>query len=242
MIKTRQIYEGKGKKLYATDDENVLISEFKDDLTAFNAEKRGSEKGKGALNCKISTELFHLLEKNGIKTHLIETISENEQVVKKCEIIPIEIIVRNVATGSLTKRLGIKEGSVLPFALVEFCYKDDELGDPFINDEHCLLLNLVRKKEDIEVIKDTARVINNILKEFFASKNLRLIDFKIELGYDEAGEILLADEITPDSCRFWDKDTGEKLDKDRFRQDLGDGENKGKVKMAYEEILKRILS
>lgn len=242
MIKTRQIYEGKGKKLYATDDENVLISEFKDDLTAFNAEKRGNEKGKGALNCKISTELFHLLEKNGIKTHLIETISENEQVVKKCEIIPIEIIVRNVATGSLTKRLGIKEGSVLPFALVEFCYKDDELGDPFINDEHCLLLNLVRKKEDIEVIKDTARVINNILKEFFASKKLRLIDFKIELGYDESGEILLADEITPDSCRFWDKDTGEKLDKDRFRQDLGDGENKGKVKMAYEEILKRILS
>lgn len=242
MTKTRQIYEGKGKKLFATDDENVLISEFKDDLTAFNAEKRGSEKGKGALNCKISTELFHLLEKSGIKTHLIETISENEQIVKKCEIIPIEIIVRNVATGSLTKRLGIKEGSVLPFALVEFCYKDDELGDPFINDEHCLLLNLVRKKEDIEFIKNTAREINHILKEFFASKNLRLIDFKIELGYDEAGEILLADEITPDSCRFWDKDTGEKLDKDRFRQDLGDGANKGKVKMAYEEVLKRILS
>lgn len=236
MTKKHQIYEGKGKKLFATDDENVLISEFKDDLTAFNAEKKGSEKGKGALNCQISTELFHLLEKQGIKTHLIETISQNEQAVKKCEIIPIEIIVRNVATGSLTKRLGIKEGSVLPFALVEFCLKDDALGDPFINDEHCLLLNLVQKKEDIDFIKNTAREINGILKSFFESKNLRLIDFKIELGYDEKGEILLADEISPDSCRFWDKQTNEKLDKDRFRQDLGN------VKMAYEEVLKRILS
>lgn len=236
MTKKQQIYEGKGKKLYATDDENILISEFKDDLTAFNAEKRGNEKGKGALNCKISTELFHLLEKHGIKTHLLETLSENEQLVKKCEIIPIEIIVRNVTTGSLTKRLGIKEGSVLPFALVEFCLKNDELGDPFINDEHCLLLNLVRKKEDIEFIKNTAREINGILKAFFENKNLRLIDFKIELGYDENGEILLADEISPDSCRFWDKDTNEKLDKDRFRQDLGN------VKMAYEEVLRRILS
>lgn len=236
MTKTQQIYEGKGKKLFATNDENVLISVFKDDLTAFNAEKKGSEEGKGALNCQISTELFHLLEKHGIKTHLIEKLSTNEQAVKKCEIIPIEIIVRNVATGSLTKRLGIKEGSVLPFALVEFCLKDDELGDPFINDEHCLLLNLVRKKDDIEFIKNTAREINSILKTFFESKNLRLIDFKIELGYDESGNILLADEISPDSCRFWDKDTNEKLDKDRFRQDLGN------VKMAYEEVLKRILS
>lgn len=236
MTKTQQIYEGKGKKLFATNDEKVLISVFKDDLTAFNAEKKGSEEGKGALNCQISTELFHLLEKHGIKTHLIEKLSPNEQAVKKCEIIPIEIIVRNVATGSLTKRLGIKEGSVLPFALVEFCLKDDALGDPFINDEHCLLLNLVRKKDDIEFIKNTAREINSILKTFFESKNLRLIDFKIELGYDEDGNILLADEISPDSCRFWDKDTNEKLDKDRFRQDLGN------VKMAYEEVLKRILS
>ncbi|MED7656364.1 phosphoribosylaminoimidazolesuccinocarboxamide synthase, partial [Campylobacter coli] len=137
MKKKELLYEGKGKKLYTTEDENFLISEFKDDLTAFNAEKKGSESGKGALNCKISTELFHLLEKNGIKTHLVETISDNEQVVKKCKIVPIEVIVRNIATGSLTKRLGIKDGTVLPFALVEFCLKNDELGDPFINDEHC---------------------------------------------------------------------------------------------------------
>ena len=241
-MKKKKIYEGKGKRLFETDKKDELISEFKDDLTAFNAEKKGSEKGKGALNCQISTALFHLLEKNGIKTHLIGTISENQQLVKRCEIIPIEIIVRNVATGSLTKRLGIKEGQRLPFALVEFCLKDDALGDPFINDEHCLLLNLVRDKKDIKKIKKIARKINAILLAFFDAKKLRLIDFKIELGYDKNGKILLADEISPDSCRFWDKDSGEKLDKDRFRQDLGSGENKGKVKMAYEEVLKRILS
>ncbi len=236
MTKKELLYEGKGKKLYKTDDENLLISEFKDDLTAFNAEKKGSEKGKGALNAQISTELFHLLKKKGIRTHLVKTLSENEQLVKKCQIIPIEIIVRNVATGSLCKRLGIKDGEVLPFALVEFCLKDDKLGDPFINDEHCLLLNLVKDKADIEKIKQIARQINQILKDFFDTKNLRLIDFKIELGYDKDGSIILCDEISPDSCRFWDKETNEKLDKDRFRQDLGN------LKMAYEEVLKRILS
>lgn len=236
MTKKELLYEGKGKKLFKTDDENLLVSEFKDDLTAFNAEKKGSEQGKGALNAKISTELFHLLEKKGIRTHLVETLSDNEQLVKKCQIIPIEIIVRNVATGSLCKRLGIKEGEILPFALVEFCLKDDALGDPFINDEHCLLLNLVRDKGDIDKIKQIARQINQILKDFFDAKNLRLIDFKIELGYDKNGDIILCDEISPDSCRFWDKTTNEKLDKDRFRQDLGN------VKMAYEEVLKRILS
>ncbi len=238
----KKIYEGKGKRLFATDKKDELISEFKDDLTAFNAEKKGSEEGKGALNCKISTELFCLLEKRGIKTHLIKVLSPTKQLVKRCEIIPIEIIVRNVATGSLTKRLGIKDGTKLDFALVEFCLKDDALGDPFINDEHCLLLNLVREKEHIKKIKKIARKINEILFEFFDTKKLRLIDFKIELGYDKKGQILLADELSPDSCRFWDKDTNEKLDKDRFRQDLGTGESKGKVKMAYEEVLKRILS
>lgn len=242
MRKKELLYEGKGKRLFATDKKDELISEFKDDLTAFNAEKKGSEKGKGALNCKISTELFHLLEKEGIKTHLIKVLSDNAQLVKKCQIIPIEIIVRNVATGSLTKRLGIKDGTPLKFALVEFCLKDDALGDPFINDEHCLLLDLVRDKKDIKKIKKIARKINAILLDFFARKKLRLIDFKIELGYDKKGKILLADEISPDSCRFWDKDTGEKLDKDRFRQNLGDGSSKGKVKMAYEEVLRRILS
>ncbi|MCR2039746.1 phosphoribosylaminoimidazolesuccinocarboxamide synthase [Campylobacter helveticus] len=236
MEKRELLYEGKGKKMFKTDDEFLLITEFKDDLTAFNAEKRGNEAGKGALNCKISTELFHLLEKNGIQTHLVKTLSENEQLVKKCQIVPIEVIVRNVATGSLTKRLGIKEGTSLPFALVEFCLKDDALGDPFINDEHCLLLNLVKDKAQIEEIKEMARKINSILLNFFDKKNLRLIDFKIELGIDKDGKLVLADEISPDSCRFWDKATNEKLDKDRFRQDLGN------VKMAYEEVLKRILS
>lgn len=236
MTKKELLYEGKGKKMFQTDDENLLITEFKDDLTAFNAEKRGNEKGKGSLNCKISTELFHLLEKNGIKTHLVKTLSENEQLVKKCRIVPIEIIVRNVATGSLTKRLGIKEGTVLPFSLVEFCLKDDALGDPFINDEHCLLLNLVKDEKQIEEIKTIAKKINAILVPFFDEKNLRLIDFKIELGLSADGELILADEISPDSCRFWDKTTNEKLDKDRFRQDLGN------VKMAYEEVLKRILN
>ncbi|WP_297446071.1 phosphoribosylaminoimidazolesuccinocarboxamide synthase [uncultured Campylobacter sp.] len=236
MEKKELLYEGKGKKMYKTDDEFLLITEFKDDLTAFNAEKKGNEAGKGALNCKISTELFHLLEKGGIATHLVQTLSENEQLVKKCKIVPIEIIVRNVATGSLTKRLGIKDGTKLPFALVEFCLKDDALGDPFINDEHCLLLNLVKNQEQIEEIKIIARKINAILLDFFDKKNLRLIDFKIELGLDKDDKLILADEISPDSCRFWDKETNEKLDKDRFRQDLGN------VKMAYEEVLKRILS
>lgn len=236
MEKKELLYEGKGKKMYKTDGEFLLITEFKDDLTAFNAEKKGNEAGKGALNCKISTELFHLLEKGGIATHLVQTLSENEQLVKKCKIVPIEVIVRNVATGSLTKRLGIKEGTKLPFALVEFCLKDDALGDPFINDEHCLLLNLVKNQEQIEEIKTIARKINAILLDFFDKKNLRLIDFKIELGLDKDDKLILADEISPDSCRFWDKETNEKLDKDRFRQDLGN------VKMAYEEVLKRILS
>lgn len=236
MTKKELLYEGKGKKMFKTEDEHFLITEFKDDLTAFNAEKRGNEKGKGALNCKISTALFHLLEKQGIPTHLVQTIGENEQLVKKCKIIPIEVIVRNVATGSLTKRLGIKDGEILPFALVEFCLKDDSLGDPFINDEHCLILNLVKDKTQIEELKILARKINAVLLEFFDSKNLRLIDFKIEFGIDKEGKIILADELSPDSCRFWDKNTNEKLDKDRFRQDLGN------VKMAYEEVLKRILS
>ncbi|MBM0637653.1 phosphoribosylaminoimidazolesuccinocarboxamide synthase [Campylobacter sp. VicNov18] len=235
-MKKEMLYEGKGKKIFKTEDENLLISEFKDDLTAFNAEKRGNESGKGSLNCKISTEIFRLLEKNGIKTHLIETISDTEQIIKKCKIVPIEVIVRNVATGSLTKRLGIEEGKILPFALVEFCLKDDALGDPFINDEHCLLLNLVPNEDCIGKIKDMARKINSILSAFFDAKNLRLVDFKIEFGFTQENELVLADEISPDSCRFWDKFSNEKLDKDRFRQDLGN------VKMAYEEVLKRILN
>ncbi len=234
MKKLELLYEGKGKRLFKCEDDNLLISEFKDDLTAFNAQKKGNEKGKGALNCKISTELFRLLEKNGIKTHLVDTISDHEQLVKKVDIIPIEVVVRNIATGSLTKRLGIKEGTVLPFSLVEFYYKDDELGDPLLNDEHCLILDLANESE-LEELKRVGREINSILKTFFIKIGLKLVDFKVEFGKDKNGNILLSDEISPDSCRFWDAKTNEKLDKDRFRQGLGD------VKVAYEEVLKRIL-
>lgn len=235
MDKQSLLYEGKAKKLYTTQDENILISEFKDDLTAGNAAKIGSEKGKGALNCKISTQLFTLLEKSGIKTHLIKTIDDNNQLIKKVAIIPIEVVVRNVATGSLTKRLGIKDGTVLPFSLVEFYYKDDALGDPLINDEHCIIMDLVKSESDLEELKRLGREINAIMKMFFSERRLNLIDFKVEFGVDKEGNILLADEISPDSCRFWDMDTNEKLDKDIFRQDLGE------VSVAYQEVLNRIL-
>ncbi|MDR0407426.1 MAG: phosphoribosylaminoimidazolesuccinocarboxamide synthase, partial [Campylobacteraceae bacterium] len=166
MQKKELLYEGKGKKLYATDDKELLISEFKDDLTAFNAQKKGNEKGKGELNCKISTQLFNLLSKDGIKTHLVQTIDENSQLVRKVSIIPIEVVVRNIATGSLTKRLGIKEGNVLPFTLVEFYYKDDALGDPLVNDEHCLILNVVKNRTDLQKLRELGIKINDILKPF----------------------------------------------------------------------------
>ncbi len=234
MKRKELLYEGKGKRLFKTADENLLISEFKDDLTAFNAQKKGSEKGKGSLNCKISTELFKLLEKNGIKTHLVETISDNEQLVKKVDIIPLEVVVRNIATGSLTKRLNIKDGTVLPFSLLELYFKDDDLGDPLLNDEHCTLLNIA-SKDELEVLKNEAKKINTILKSFFKDKGLNLVDFKVEFGKDKDGNILLSDEISPDSCRFWDINTNEKLDKDRFREGIGN------VKVAYEEVLARIL-
>ena len=238
MTKKEMIYEGKGKKMWSVvENSDLLIAEFKDDLTAFDATKKGNESGKGALNNKISTELFGLLEQNGIETALVETISDTEQVVKKCSIVPLEVIVRNIATGSLTKRLGITEGKELPFALVEFCYKDDALHDPIINDEHAIILGAGEQK-DLDYIKEQARKINAILKPFFASKGLKLVDFKIEFGRDKDGKIILADEISPDSCRFWDAKTGEKMDKDIFRQDIGGGS----VKLAYEEVLKRILN
>ena len=234
--KNELIYEGKGKKMWSVNEsDDFLISEFKDSLTAFNGVKKAEENGKGALNCKISTLIFDLLKKHGIATALVETISPTEQLVKKCKIFPLEIIARNIATGSLTKRLGIKEGTKLPFALVEFCYKDDELGDPILNDEHCLLLGAVKSQSELDDLKKIARKINEILVKFFDERNLKLVDFKIELGRDKDGNILLADEISPDSCRFWDKQTDKKLDKDVFRQDLGS------VKVAYEEVLRRIL-
>ena len=229
------LYEGKGKKLFATSDENVVIAEFKDDLTAFNAEKKGAESGKGALNSQISSLLFELLAKNGVESHYIKRLNDIDMLCKKVSIIPIEVVVRNIATGSLTKRLGISEGSVLPFALVEFYYKDDALGDPIINDEHCKILGLVKEQGELEVLKAEARKVNEILRDFFDKRGLKLVDFKLEFGRDKDFKIILADEISPDSCRFWDKQTNQKLDKDRFRQNLGS------VKVAYEEVLKRIL-
>lgn len=236
MTKDKLIYEGKAKKMWSVkEDDDLLIAEFKDSLTAFNGVKKAEENGKGALNNKISTEIFKLLEKHGIKTDLIKKIDDINQVVRKCKIIPLEVVVRNIATGSLTKRLGIKDGTILPFTLVEFCYKNDELNDPILNDEHCLLLDAVKTKDELEILKTEAKKINKILKDFFDKKDLKLVDFKIEFGKTKDGEIILADEISPDSCRFWDKNTNEKLDKDRFRQDLGS------VKVAYEEVLRRIL-
>ena len=236
MEKKGLLYEGKAKRLYITEDDNLLISEFKDDLTAGNAAKKGSQEGKGALNCKISAELFSLLEMHGIKTHLVKTLDDSNQLVKKVNIIPIEVVVRNIATGSLTKRLGIKEATVLPFPLVEFYYKEDTLNDPILNDEHCIMMDLVKSESDLEELKRLGREINSILKKFFSDRRLSLVDFKVEFGVDSEGNILLSDEISPDSCRFWDMDTNEKLDKDVFRQDLGN------VKVAYQEVLNRILN
>ena len=237
MEKSELLYEGKGKKMWSVKgNDELLIAEFKDDLTAFNAEKKGNEAGKGALNNKISTALFKLLKDNGINTALVESINDTEQLVKKCSIIPLEVVVRNIATGSLSKRLGIKEATVLPSTLVEFYYKDDALGDPLINDEHAILLDIVKSEQDLTTLRHLGRQINSVLQPFFATKGLKLVDFKVEFGIDKDGNILLADEISPDSCRFWDANTGEKMDKDRFRQDLGN------VKVAYEEVLRRILS
>ena len=235
MQKRELLYEGKAKKLYSCDDEDLLIAEFKDDLTAFNAQKKGQESGKGELNCLISTELFNLLEENGIKTHLIKKLDNTHQLVKKVEIIPIEVVVRNIATGSLSKRLGIEDGKVLDFTLVEFYLKDDSLNDPIICDDHALLLGLVDSKDKLNFLKESAKKINRILKEFFFKRDLNLVDFKVEFGIDKDGNILLSDEISPDSCRFWDVNTNEKLDKDRFREGIGS------VKVAYEEVLRRIL-
>lgn len=236
MKKLELLYEGKGKKLYTTDNDLQIISEFKDDLTAFNAQKKGNEKGKGSLNCQISTIAFKLLEQNGIKTHFIESLDENSMLCKRVKIIPLEVVVRNVATGSLTKRLGIDEGRKLDFPIVEFYYKNDELNDPLVNDEHCKIMGIIDSDEMADFLKKTARKINSVLVEFFAKANLRLIDFKVEFGRDENGEILLADEISPDGCRLWDKNSNKKMDKDIFRQSLGS------VSEAYKEVLSRIQS
>ena len=234
MKKLEQLYEGKAKKVFAAEDTDLCIVEYKDDATAFNGEKKGIIEGKGAINNRVTNHLMKLLESKGIPTHFVEEISHNETVVKKVTIIKIEVIVRNIAAGSLSKRLGLAEGTKLSSTVLEYCYKDDALGDPIINDYHIAALNLATPSE-LKEISDYSFKINTILTDYLKDLGIELIDFKLEFGRTKEGKIVLADEISPDTCRFWDSKTKEKLDKDRFRRDLGGTED------AYKEILKRLL-
>jgi len=234
MKKLEQIYEGKAKKVFKTDNPELLIVDYKDDATAFNGEKKGTIVGKGVINNRVTNHLMKLLESKGIPTHFVEEISERETVVKKVQIVMLEVIVRNIAAGSLSKRLGLPEGTKMASTVLEYCYKDDALGDPMVNDYHIAALNLATKAE-LEKISDYSFKINKILSEYLKDLGIELIDFKLEFGRTSDGTIILADEISPDTCRFWDSKTHEKLDKDRFRRDLGGVED------AYKEILKRLL-
>ncbi|MBU5590533.1 phosphoribosylaminoimidazolesuccinocarboxamide synthase [Clostridium sp. MSJ-4] len=226
------LYEGKAKKIYKGENLDEVVIYYKDDATAFNGEKKGEIQSKGILNNNISSKIFELLHEKGVKTHYIKKLNDREQLCKKVEIIPLEVIVRNVAAGSMAKRLGIEEGKELKTTVYEICYKDDSLGDPLINDYHAVALGLT-DFEELNTIYKLTRDINEVLKDFFSKQGIDLIDFKLEFGRYK-GEVLLADEISPDTCRFWDKNTKEKLDKDRFRRDLGN------VIEAYEEILNRM--
>ncbi len=232
MEKKELLYEGKAKKVYATEDPDVVIVDYKDDATAFDGQKKGTIVGKGAINNRMTNHIFKLFDEKGIPTHLVEELSDRETAVKKVEIVPLEVIVRNVAAGSFSKRMGVEEGRELLCPILEFSYKNDDLGDPFINDDYALALGLATQ-EEIDKIKSYTRTINQVMKDYFLSLGLKLIDFKIEFGRFH-GEILLADEVSPDTCRLWDVKTNEKLDKDRFRRDLGN------VEEAYEEVFKRL--
>ncbi|MGD6781741.1 phosphoribosylaminoimidazolesuccinocarboxamide synthase [Sutcliffiella horikoshii] len=227
------LYEGKAKLVYSTTDENVVWIQYKNSATAFNGEKKADITGKGRLNNEITSLLFSMLTQAGIENHFIERKSETEQLVKKVDIIPLEVVVRNITAGSMAKRLGIEEGIKLEQPIVEFYYKDDSLGDPLITEDHVQLLKLATPAE-VDILKHVARKVNVVLSEFFEKKNLRLVDFKLEFGKTEDGRIILADEVSPDTCRLWDKDTNEKLDKDVFRRNLGS------LTDAYEIILARI--
>jgi len=234
MKKLGQLYEGKAKKIYATDNPDLCIVDYKDDATAFNGEKKGTIAGKGVINNRVTNHLMRLLESKGIPTHFVEELSERETLVKKVTIVKIEVIVRNIAAGSLSKRLGLAEGVKLASTVLEYCYKDDALGDPMINDYHIAALKLASPSE-MEKISAYSFRVNTILTDYLKDLGIELIDFKLEFGRTKDGTIVLADEISPDTCRFWDSKTGEKLDKDRFRRDLGGVED------AYKEILKRLL-
>jgi len=236
MRKLEMLYEGKAKKVYETDDENAYIVEYKDDATAFNGLKKGTIAGKGVINNRMSNLMFRLLEEKGIPTHYIEELSDRETAVRKVEIVPLEVIVRNIAAGSFSKRYGVPEGSALKCTILEYSYKNDDLGDPLINDLHAIALGLATREELDEIAKMTFAV-NEALQEIFLKVGIILVDFKIEFGRcpAEGGKIILADEISPDTCRLWDAKTKEKLDKDRFRRDLGG------VEEAYNEVFNKLF-
>ena len=227
------MYEGKAKQVFATDDPTLAVIHYKDDATAFNGLKKGTIVGKGVVNNLVSNHLFKMLEANGVQTHLVEQLNERDSVVRRVSIVPIEVIVRNIAAGSLSKRLGLPEGTKLKTTVLEYCYKNDDLGDPMVNNYHILAAGFATQ-EEIDKISSMALKVNELMLEFFKSIGVDLIDFKIEFGKTSDGEIILADEISPDTCRFWDINTHEKLDKDRFRRDMGG------VEEAYAEMMKRI--
>ncbi len=234
MQKKEQMYEGKAKKVFATDDPNLVIVDYKDDATAFNGEKKGTIAGKGVINNVMSNHMFQILEKQGVPTHFVEQLSERETLVKKVSIVPLEVIIRNISAGSFAKRYGVEEGIVFDDPTFELSYKNDDLGDPLMNDYHAIALKLATR-EEIEQLKTMAFKVNDVMKAYFDQLNVILVDFKIEFGKTADGTIILADEISPDTCRLWDKDTKEKLDKDRFRRDLGG------VEEAYQEVMRRLM-
>ena len=234
MEKKEQLYEGKAKKVFATDDANLVIVDYKDDATAFNGEKKGTITGKGVINNVMSNHMFQLLEQQGVPTHFVEQLSERETLVKKVSIVPLEVIIRNISAGSFAKRFGVEVGIVFDEPTIEFSYKNDELGDPLMNAYHAIALKAATR-EEIETIKAMAFKVNEVMKQYFDTLNVILVDFKLEFGKTADGKIVLADEISPDTCRLWDKTTKEKLDKDRFRRDMGG------VEEAYQEIMKRVM-
>lgn len=234
MEKRQQLYEGKAKKVYATDDPERYIVDYKDDATAFNGEKKGTILGKGVINNRVTNHLMRMLEKEGVPTHYIEELSERETLVKKVTIVPLEVIIRNIAAGSFSKRYGVEEGTVLRQPSLEYSYKDDALGDPLINDYHILALGLATR-EELDTIAAYAFKVNDVLRTYLLGLDIELVDFKLEFGKLSDGTIVLADEISPDTCRFWDVHTHEKLDKDRFRRSMG-----GEVE-AYQEIMRRLM-
>ena len=234
MKKREQLYEGKAKKVFKTDDDNLYIVDYKDDATAGNGAKKGTITGKGPINNRVTNHLMQLLEQNGIPTHFVEELSERETVVKRVEIVPLEVIVRNIAAGSLAVRLGLEEGTRLSRTVLEYCYKDDALGDPMVNNYHILAMEWATQ-EELDTVAALSFKINDVLTQYLKDANIELIDFKLEFGRTPQGQIILADEISPDTCRFWDSTTHEKLDKDRFRRDMGGVED------AYQEVMKRLL-